>query len=490
MGIVARQSISNLFSTYFGFIFGALNVLFLYPKFLTQEYYGLVTFLLSASNLIWPFMAFGAQNTLVKFFTSYQHKQEQDQLLSLSLLVPLLFGSALGLLGYFSFEFIANYFEGSSVIVQKHAWLIIVIAISIAYFEIFFAWCKVFMKSTFGNLMKEVFHRLVIAILLLILYFDWISLDTFIYALVSLYFLRTFIVMGYAFRIYFPKLCFKFPNNKLNLIKYSFLIFIAGTVSVFLFDLDKTMIERFLPLGDVATYGIGVYIAAVIGVPQRAMHQITYPLTANFLNTNNKEDLHILYKKSSITLLTISGLIFCLIVVNIQQLYMLIDDSYRAGVVIVILLGVEKLYQNLLANNNSILFNSDYYRFVLILGVIIVVIAVILNLIMIPIYGIYGAAYATFIAYFLYNTVKLVFVQFKFNMTPFSNSTLAVTGLILSLSFGFYFWEFPFHSVLNIALKTILLSTIYLFVVLRFNFSDDLTKLVSTFFNQIKNFKF
>lgn len=482
MGIVAKQSITNLFSTYFGFIFGAINVLFLYPKFLTPAYYGLVTFMLSASNLIWPFMAFGAQNTLVKFFSSYTQQKNQDQLLSLSLIVPLFFGGLMGVFGFLSYDYIANYFEGSSELVKKHAWLIIVIAISIAYFEIFYAWCKVFMKSTFGNLMKEVFHRIFIVVLLAGLYFKWMDLDTFIYALVGLYMFRTLIIMIYAFQLYFPKLKFKFPSNKSHLIKYSFLIFIAGTVAVFLFDLDKTMIERYLPLNEVATYGIGVYIAAVIGVPQRAMHQITYPLTANLLNQNKKKELHQLYKKSSISLLVISGLIFCLIVVNIQQLYLLIDETYRAGVIIVILLGIEKLYQNLLANNNSILFNSDYYRFVLILGVLIVVIAVLLNIWMIPAYGIYGAAYATFISYFLYNTVKLVFVYLKFKMHPFSSKSFSVLSLITVAIVGFYYWEFPFHPILNIALKSVVLSLFYLIIVFKFNFSED----VSNFALQLK----
>lgn len=486
MGVVAKQSITNLFSTYFGFIFGAVNVLFLYPKFLTPDYYGLVTFLLSTSNLIWPFMAFGAQNTLVKFFSAYTEKKSQDQLLSLSLIVPLIFGGGLGIIGFLGFDYIANYFEGSNELVKKHAWLIIVIAISIAYFEIFYAWCKVFMKSTFGNLMKEVFHRVCIVVLLLGLYFKWINLDAFIYALVGLYIIRTLIVMIYALNTYQPIFNFSFPSNRSNLIKYSFLIFIAGTVAVFLFDLDKTMIERYLPLSDVATYGIGVYIAAVIGVPQRAMHQITYPITASLLNQNKKQELDNLYKKSSITLVVVSGLIFCLILVNIQQLYLLIDENYRAGVSIVLLLGIEKLYQNLLANNNSILFNSDYYRFVLILGVLIVVLAVILNLIMIPAYGIYGAAYATFIAYFLYNTVKLVFVYFKFKMHPFSSSTGWVFTILFVFCFGFYFWEFPFHPLLNIALKSLLLGLSYLYIVIRLNLSEDISNFA---FQMTKYFK-
>ena len=83
MGIILKQSARNLVTTYLGFGIGAINTLFLYTNFLEQEYYGLVSFLLSAANLIWPLMAFGVHNTLVKFYSSYDSKAEKDKLLTL-----------------------------------------------------------------------------------------------------------------------------------------------------------------------------------------------------------------------------------------------------------------------------------------------------------------------------------------------------------------------------------------------------------------------
>ena len=59
MGIVINQSFKNMVTTYLGFGIGAINTLFLFTYFLDREHYGLVSYLLSASNLIWPFMVFG-----------------------------------------------------------------------------------------------------------------------------------------------------------------------------------------------------------------------------------------------------------------------------------------------------------------------------------------------------------------------------------------------------------------------------------------------
>ena len=89
MGVILNQSFKNLVTTYVGFGIGAINTLFLFTYFLEQEYYGLVSFLLSAANLIWPFMAFGVHSTLVKFFSFYKTREEKDRLLNLVLFLPL-----------------------------------------------------------------------------------------------------------------------------------------------------------------------------------------------------------------------------------------------------------------------------------------------------------------------------------------------------------------------------------------------------------------
>lgn len=486
MGIILKQSFSNVVSTYIGFGIGAINVLLLYPNFLAPEYYGLVSYLLTTGNLLWPIMALGGHNTLIKYFSAFKTKQNKDRLLSMVLIIPLISGSIIGILAIYFYDLILSYFEGENKLVQPFAWLIFVIAISTAYFEVFFAWNKIFLKSTFGNLMKEVFHRIGIFILLMLLYFKIIEIQFFIYASAGVYAIRAAIMMFSAFKIYLPKFQFRFPQNKSEIIKYSILIFVAGTVGVALFDLDKFMIELYLPIENVAIYGIGIYIAAVIAVPYRAMHQITNPITANFVNQNKKEQLADLYKRTSLTLLIISGLIFVLIMGSIHQLYALIPETYQAGVQIVFLISLVKLYDSFLGNNISILFNSNYYHFVLYSGVALAVVAFLLNIWLIPIYGIYGAAYATFTTFFMYNTIKLIFVYSKFKMHPFSSKTLLVFMIIMVFLTAFYFWDFTFNPILNIILKSIIIGISYVFLVFILRLSDDVTNLIKTTKTTIK----
>ncbi len=478
MGVIINQSFKNVVTTYFGFGIGAVNTLFLFTYFLEKEYYGLISFLLSAANLIWPFMAFGVHNTLVKFYTSYKEKEERDKLLNLVLILPVIVSVILGFIGWMSYDVLLNYFEAGNELVKPYIWLIFVIAVATAYFEVFFAWSKVNYQSVFGNFMKEVFHRICITLLLLAVYLNWLSVHYFIYATAMVFVLRAFAMQLYAFSLYRPKFSFQFPKNRIAVFKYSALILIAGSVAMILLDLDKVMIEHYLPIGEVAVYGIAVYIATVISVPQKAMHQITHPLTADLLNSKDKPALKDLYERSSLTLLVVSALIFILIIVNLNQLYELIPEEYSISTAIVLLISLVKLYDNMLGNNNSILFNSDYYRLVLLIGVVLAVLAFIFNLLLIPRFGIMGAAVATFLAFFIYNTAKIYLVYSKFKMQPFSTGTLYILIFSGILTAGFYYWEFPFHPLVNIALKALLVTLLYLGFAFKFKFSEDINALI------------
>lgn len=481
MGVVKSQTIKNVLSTYAGFAIGAINTLFLYTFFLSDVYYGLVAFMLSTSNIMMPLMTFGANHTIIKFYSSFNNRQAVDTFLTWMLFLPFLTIIPIGLIGYFSFECLIKILGNENPIVGDYFLHIYLIAIAMAYFEVFFSWSKVHLKTVFGNFMKEVFHRVAVMILLFCVHFEYLNTPQFINALVVVYVVRTAVMKWMAFNVRFPKLRFKSLSNSSDILKYAALIIIAGSVSTLLLDIDKFMLNSYIPLQEVAYYSVAVFIAAVIAVPQRSMHQILAPLNAQFLNSGMLNELKNLYLRSSITLFTVSGLLFLLIVVNINQLYQLIPQQFSNGLYVVFLISAAKLFDSLLGSNNAILFNSKYYRVVVFLGIFLAVLTVVLNFVFIPKFGINGAAMATFLAISVYNIFKLLFVYVKFKVQPITFKTLLIIGLIVSSVLIFYFWEFKFHPLINIVLKSGLLTLWYLAFILKLNISDD----ISLFFKKV-----
>ncbi|RCT54132.1 polysaccharide biosynthesis C-terminal domain-containing protein [Winogradskyella sp. KYW1333] len=482
MGIILKQSFKNTISTYLGFGIGAINTLFLYTNLLTDQYYGLVAFLFSTANIMMPFMAFGVHNAIIKYYSSFKTKNSINGFLTLMLFLPLIFIIPVGTIGYFSYETIGSFLSRENSIVENYTWYIFILAIAMAYFEIFFAWTKVQMQTVFGNIMKEVFHRVAIMILLFAVYLNWLSIDEFIIGLVGVYVLRMLIMKLYAYTVRFPKLVFQLPNNLSSIFKYALLMIIAGSVAMLILDIDKFMIGILIEdIEQVAYYSVAIFIATVIAVPQRAMHQIMMPLTAKYLNDNDLTALEDLYKRSSMTLLVVSGFIFLLIVLNINQLYLILPKEFTGGLFVVFIVSLAKLYDNSLGNNNAILFNSEYYKMVLYFGVFLAITAIVLNIIFIPRYGIEGSALATFLAIVFYNTVKILFVKRKFNMQPFSAESLKICLLLVVSVLVMYFWDFPFHPILNIALKSTLIGILYFVSIYKLNVSEDVNEQIKRY---------
>ena len=415
MGIVIKQSIKNTIITFIGFGIGAVNVLYMYPVFLGKEYLGLTNYILSAANILYPILSFGIQNTLIKFFNE-NNKTEEDlsRYFTYMLLLPLFVIIPFFCLFFYFYENIALYESNKNIIVYDFVWEIPLIALFMGYFEIFYAWLRAHMKSVFGSFVKEVFVRVLVTISLFAVYFNYITLTEFVHSLVLIYGISLLVIIYYANKTKRIQLNKKLPKKTKEIFVFTIFIILSASVANMLLDIDKYMINQFLKIENIAFYSLAVYLAMVISVPQRAMHQITYPITAKLMSENKWEELDELYKKSSVTLQVIGGLIYIGILVNIKQIYELLpDEGYDNGLFVVFTIGLSKYFDVVLGNNNSIIFNSKYYKMVLILGVLLVFVVVGLNLIFIPKYGINGAALATLISITLYSLAKLLFVVLK-----------------------------------------------------------------------------
>ncbi len=485
MGIVLKQSLKNTAITYIGFAIGAANTLYMYIQFLGDTYYGLVGYILSAANIMMPLMAFGVHNTLVKYFNEYKTEEEKSSFLTFMLFLPLLLIIPFSLIAYFGYHQIASFLSKENPIVYDYVWQIPVIGLCMGYFEIFYAWTKVHLQSVLGNFIKEVFIRILVTITLYAVYFDWITPTEFVYSLMGIYFLAMLFMKIYAFKVRFPSLQFKIPTNSKDIVIYSLFIILTGGIANLFLEIDKIMLNSYIKIENIAYYSVAVFIAFVIAVPSRAMHQITYPITAKLMNENKHDELNDLYKKSSITLQIVGGLLFLGIVVNINELYLLLPPKYSGGVFVVFTIGLSKYFDLILGNNNAIIFNSKYYKTVLFLGVMLVALTVILNMIFIPLYGLEGTAFATMISITIYSLAKLLFVIKKMKLFPFTSKTILSFGILTACFLGFYFWEFPFHPILNISLKSVLVSIIYLVLSYKLKLSNDINDVIDNILRKI-----
>ncbi|MFV8327879.1 oligosaccharide flippase family protein [Flavobacterium sp. ZS1P14] len=486
MGIVLNQSLKNTIITYIGFGIGGINTIYLYPVFLGATFYGLTNYVTSCANVIMPLFAIGMQNTLVKFYSQYETEEEKSRFLSFTVLFPFLLIVPMLLIGLFFYDEILFFLSKKNAIVKNYIWLIPFIGLCMAYFEIFYAWLRVHMHSVFGNFIKEVGLRLFSLFLLIGVYYNWLTVEGFVYATAGLYFLAFLVTMFYAFSIQKPTFQFTIPGNTKEILTYTFYIILSGSVANLLLDGDKMILNQYMHIENIAFYSVATYIALVISVPSRAMHQIVYPITARLMHENKHDELNNLYKKTSINLQVVGGLVMLGIFVNINQLYEMVPKDYSGGILVVFMIGISKYFDLILGNNNAIIFNTKYYRTVLFLGVALVVLTIVLNMIFIPIYGIMGSAFATLLSITLYSLAKLLFVVKRLDLYPFTGQTLYSIVITFVLFLLFYFWKFPFHPIISIGLKSALVTVLYVYINYKFVVSAEINQVID---NVLKKFR-
>ena len=167
MGIVFNQSYKNIIIISIAILIGAINTLYFYPVFLKEEYYGLVVFLLATSNLLMPLVAFGSQHTIIKYYSSYSNKNERDSFMSSVILIPLFTIIPISLIVIEFHDLIGKFLSVQNPIIDSYVWVIFLVAFATSYFEVFYSWARVQLKSVFGNFLKEIFPRLSVFSLLI-----------------------------------------------------------------------------------------------------------------------------------------------------------------------------------------------------------------------------------------------------------------------------------------------------------------------------------
>jgi O-antigen/teichoic acid export membrane protein len=482
MGIVVRQSFLNLISIGIAFLIGAVNTLYLYPTFLGSKLQGLIIALLAISNLLQPFISFGTQHAVIRYYSKYNKKTDKDGLLTLSIIIPLVIVILFVPIFFNYYDQIRLYLFQSDQSLSKYTYVILFIAVSTSFFEVFYSWLRVKLKSVFGNFLKELYPRLLIAFLLISYSYGILNFENFVLFLIYGYYLRLLIVIIYSFYINKPRISFAFKSDFKEVFKYCLLIFLSGAASSIILDIDKSMLSSILTVENVAYYSVAVFIAAVIEIPGRAMFQILSPVVADAINKNHFKKLEGLLKKSSTNLVLVASLFFLLINLNLNDFYeMLNQDGYSIGIPIVIIVSFGKLYSMSIGCINNIISNSKYYYYTFWFSLFSSILAVVLNIYLITEYGIVGAAYATLIVLIIMNSLKLYLIKVKFNIHPYSKDTVKI--IVLSI-LGFVIFsnlKLDFDPVLNIIVKSSLVLILYTLSAYIFRLSDDVNIFIDKF---------
>ena len=491
MGIIIRQGFKSTILSYIGVVLGAFNLLWFFPKYLSADEIGIITLLQSLAFVLASFVQLGGNNIVDKFFPRFRDEEAQHHGFFALVLLYCLVGFSVFVAAYFGFKsfWLTIYAEKSPQINQFFPvlpWL----TFFLMYQAMLEAFCRTRLRIVVPTLLREVFFRLSLILGVGVYFFGYISFVDLGWWLLVTYALAVLILGSYLQRLGALKLSLRFdlrsPIIRRQIPLFGLVITLGGAGALIVSRVDGLMLGALSGSDTVGIYSIAFYMGTVIEMPRRAVGQISTPIISQAWTDGDLAKIDYLYKNTALHQLLIGALFFLLVWCNVDALFNLIPHAevYRAGKYVILYIGLGRLIDMATGINNEIILQSPYYRFNLVVIILLAVLVVVTNLIFIPLYGINGAALATALSVLLFNTAKFLFLWVKFHLQPFGLKTLY--ALLCMLITYLFTWMIPpagpevGPSLLNIVVRSGLIVLVFGGSVLLFRIFGPVGKLLRT----------
>ncbi|RLD47738.1 MAG: polysaccharide biosynthesis protein, partial [Bacteroidetes bacterium] len=424
MGIIQKQSISGTIYSYVGVVLGFVTAGLLFPRIFSTEQVGLLRLLVSYAVLFSQFASLGINTATVKLFPYFRDKEKKHHgYLGIALLV-ILAGLVISIIIYLMLRpyFVAHGQEKSALFVTYFYYVVPLIIFTLL-FNVFDTYYRVLYNAVKGIVYKEIVQRVLILVVIIgyALHMIDFRLTVILYVLAIIspaFFLFVSLIRSGQF---FVKPDFSFVDEKLKkqFLDVSFFGMISTFSGVLVLNIDVIMVDGILGLSAAGIYTVTFFFGTLILVPLRTMGKIGSVVISDAWKANDTETIQNIYKKSSLSLSVIGFLLFIGIWGNIDNVFFIISNDYLSGKYVILFIGLAALLDIALGINPQIIINSKYYRYISYFLFIFAVLLIITNLLLIPVYGIVGAAIASLISKFIYNLIKFFFLYKKFGFQPF-----------------------------------------------------------------------
>lgn len=483
MGIIAKQSLRNTIITYAGAALGFVLTIFLYPNILSPAQYGLTRTLLAIALVASQFADLGMKSTIIRYFPTFRDKQSNHHgFLFLALAVPFAgLVAAAGLLALFR-PFVTSFFMDSSTLLVNYFWFILPLMGFILFFHVVTAYLRVLYDTVMASFLNDIGIR-ILAILLLVIYFlDWISFTQFILIFVLTYAIILLALIAYLSRVASISLKpdFQFVNRTLvkKMANYSFYSFGSGVANVIVGKIDIIMIAAMLGLSESGIYAVAFYVGSSLRMIRYAVNKITLPVISDAFENNNFKIIKNIYHSSALNLLIASGFVLCVIVANLSNLMDILPPKYTGTVWVIVIIGVGYLIDLSTGFNGGIIINSKYYRVNFWFTLQFMGLAVVLNYLLIPVYGLIGAAIATASALVIHNLLRTGYVAYRFSIQPFQwrmGLVVLIGGVSLLVS---YFIPQLVNAYVDAVIRSLIVAVLFLGPVWLLDISDNVNEVV------------
>lgn len=490
MGIIRQQTIKSSIYSYLGVLIGFLSVNILQPHALTTAQVGLLGILGPYSLMFAQFAMLGFNGT-ARYFPYFRNEEKKHH-------GYLFLGIVICLIGILIYVVLACVFKNNlisqkgqkSTLFADYYWFLIPLTFFTLYFNLLNLYARMLYNTTSGTILNEFAKRLLILIPITLIYFGQINFGWFMWVWLLANIIPTLLLFNRIRRdkqfFIKPDIGFLDKNIRKKMVSISIFAILTSSAPLIIQNLDTYFIYKKFGLNETGIYTIAFYFGTIITIPTRSLYNIAFTFVTEAWKTNDLIKIRELYEKSCITQLLSSLFLFLLIWVNVGNIFHILPPAYAAGKYVILFVGLGYIIDSAAGINNIILGTSKYYPYDMLFYVFLIGVTILSNIILIPIYGITGAAMAYAITLLVFNLFRYIFIFIAFKMQPFNYKSLV--GIIAGVAVYYAAIYIPQlnNFIVDTVIRSMFITLTFGVAVYYFNLSTDINQFIDKYLVKLR----
>jgi O-antigen/teichoic acid export membrane protein len=490
MGIIVKQSIRGTIWSYMGVGVGFITTAYLFPNYLTTDTIGLFGLLLAWSVLFAQLSSLGYGGVTARLFPYFRNPEKGHNGFLFIAFIVMIAGFLLFLLIYFLFSpWLAENNAEKSRLFSEYMYLLIPLTFFTLLYTILDSYNKLLYDAVFGTFLSEFLQRLLILAVVLAFVAGVLNIHQLI-----LFYAGAVCAKGAVLLVYLlvkgeidlrPPRGFIGNNLKKEMISVGFFSILTGLGGNIVFSVDKILVNQILGLHATGIYTIAFFFGTLVIIPSRPLLRIAGTLIADAWKRDEVSYIADIYRKSCINQLILGAFLFGGIWVNIDSILIILGPDYEAGKWVIFFIGLGYLIDMATGANGQIIAYSRYYKMALWFLLVLVILVVGMIYLLVPLWGIVGAAVAIALSFFVNNLLRFLFLYKKYGLQPFTSRFLLVfAAFIPAYVAGYVLPVLPL--VFDILARGSIFAILFSAIVLALKISEDINKTVEAILKNIR----
>lgn len=480
-----KQKLNEIFKNSSTYIINSIILQFfglllvpVYTKLLTRDEYGTVSLMITFSAVLVIILNLGQSSALIRFSSKKELENKYiGNIFKLTLIYPLVICIILIIFGGQIFSLLFN-----NISFFPYGLVTIIYSYFVSFNSLlisFYISKKQSRKYSIFIISRYLFMTL--TAIIMIGFLDLNILGRLLAFLISelCFFIFAFIVTK---KYIFGRAYFK--NFKVTF-RYGVLLVPHLLAGIILSSSDKYMLEIYSNLSSVGIYSLGYTFGVIPLMIASAFDKTWTPLYIENYEDKESDKLFAVITKYFIIILAF--VTFCLIIFSKELIIILADAEYLQSYTVIPIIAIGAFFMGIYFLPSKVFFYQKKTYILSIMTIVAAVINITLNIILIPIYDIYGAAIATLISYFIVFVIVFTMSQNSRKIPYQYRSIFSALIIFIFLSIVAIYFPYitPYNLYISLAIKVAFVSlAIILLMITKSITKEELSDLKDAIFGR------